>query len=137
MKKVKMAGVLAMLCTMWVHGARADESSISSRPINQDKEASIAFADKNIWNWQVLDNQTVLIETNSHRWYKARLLSPCINLPFKDRLGFESNPGGSFDKFSTIKTGNQTCPLISLTETAAPPKKSKKAASATEVKPAT
>jgi hypothetical protein len=85
-------------------------------------EARIAFASTNIWNWQVVDNRTVLIETNSHKWYKASLLSPCIDLPYSERIGFQSNTDGSFDKFSAIQTRGTLCPLISLTATDAPPK---------------
>jgi Family of unknown function (DUF6491) len=130
MAKTRILGVLALAYTVGVLPSHADEPSSSAPPPAQEKQASIAFADKNIWNWQVLDNQTVLIETNGRKWYKAKLLSACIDLPFKEKLGFESNPGGSFDKFSSIKTGNQTCPLISLTETTPPPKKGKKAPTA-------
>jgi hypothetical protein len=46
-------------------------------------------------------------------------------LPFAEKLGFESNPSGTFDKFSAIRVREQRCPLISLVETTAPPKKSK------------
>jgi hypothetical protein len=52
-------------------------------------------------------------------------MSPCIDLPFAERIGFETNPDGSFDKFSSIKVRNQRCPLVSLTKTAPPAKKSK------------
>jgi hypothetical protein len=52
-------------------------------------------------------------------------MSACIQLPFAERLGFESNPGGSFDKFSSITAHGQRCPLISLIETTPPPKKPK------------
>jgi hypothetical protein len=135
MAKAWIFGALALAYTVAILPSLADETSISSPPEGQEKQASIAFAGKSIWNWQVLDNQTVLIETNGHKWYKAKLLSPCLDLAFKEKLGFEANPGGSFDKFSSIKTGHQTCPLISLTETTAPPKKDKKAAAAPQ-KPA-
>jgi hypothetical protein len=88
-------------------------------------EAQIAFAKKNIWNWQVLDDQTVLIQDQGRRWYKATLFGHCINLPFANKIAFDSNPGGSFDKFSAILVRGQRCPLMSLVETTAPPKKVK------------
>jgi hypothetical protein len=87
-------------------------------------EAQIAFAKRNIWNWQVVDDQTVLIQDQGRRWYKATLFSHCINLPFAQRIAFDSNPGGTFDKFSAILVRGQRCPLRSLVETTAPPKKS-------------
>ena len=96
-------------------------------------EARIPFADHDgIYNWQVVDNRTVLIQGQDRRWYKAVLLSPCMDLPFAERIGFESNADGSFDKFSSIQVREQKCPLVSLVETTAPPKavKPKKPAAA-------
>ena len=89
-------------------------------------EAQIPFADHgNIYDWQVVDNKTVLIQTQAHKWYKATLMSACFELPFTEHLGFQSNPDGSFDKFSTIEVRGQTCPLVSLVETAPPARKPK------------
>jgi hypothetical protein len=89
-------------------------------------EVQIPFARTNLWNWQVLDDQTVLIQDQSRRWYKATLFGRCINLPFAgDRIGFDSNPGGTFDKFSAILVRGQRCPLQSLVASAGPPKKHK------------
>ena len=90
-----------------------------------ESEAQIHFAKRNIWNWQVVDEKTVLIQDQGRRWYKATLFGTCIALPFADRLAFDSNPSGSFDKFSAILVRGQRCPLSSLVKTAAPPKKTK------------
>jgi hypothetical protein len=89
------------------------------------REAQIPFAKRNIWNWQVVDDQTVLIQDQGRRWYKATLFNHCINLPFAQRIAFDSNPSGTFDKFSAILYRGQRCPLSSLVATAAPPKKLK------------
>ncbi len=93
----------------------------------ETSEASIPFADRGgIFDWRVLDDKTVLIESQQRVWYKATLLAPCTDLPFAERIGFESNPDGSFDKFSSIQYRDQRCPLVSLVKTTAPPKDSKK-----------
>jgi Family of unknown function (DUF6491) len=91
-------------------------------------EVQINFANHGgIWDWSVVDNKTVLIQDRSRRWYKATLLVNCIDLPFDQKLGFESNADGSFDKFSVVQTRSQRCPLTSLVRTDAPvSKKSKK-----------
>jgi len=88
-------------------------------------EVQIPFAKRNLWNWQVVDDQTVLIQDQSRRWYKATMFGHCINLPFADRIAFDSNPSGTFDKFSAILVRGQRCPLMSLVASSAPPKKSK------------
>ena len=87
-------------------------------------EVQIPFAKNNLWNWQVLDDQTLLIQDQSRRWYKATLFGHCINLPFANRIAFDSNPSGTFDKFSAILVRGQRCPLMSLVATTAPAKKS-------------
>ena len=87
-------------------------------------EVRIPFAKNNLWNWQVVDDQTLLIQDQSRRWYKATLFGHCINLPFAERIAFDSNPGGTFDKFSAILVRGQRCPLMSLVATSAPAKKS-------------
>lgn len=103
-------------------------------------EARIPFANHGgIYNWQVLDNRTVLIQGQNRKWYKATLFSACIDLPFTQRLGFKSNADGSFDKFSSLKVRGQNCPLVSLVETTPPAKKAKAKktdAPATSVTPA-
>lgn len=52
-------------------------------------------------------------------------MSSCFDLRFAERLGFESNPSGSFDKFSAITVRGQRCPLTSLVEAPPPPRKVK------------
>jgi len=79
----------------------------------------------------VVDDKTVLIESRARQWYKATLFGNCINLSFANELVFIPNPSDSFDKFSTIRSRGQRCPLVSLVETTPPPKKTKKAAAQT------
>lgn len=98
----------------------ADAAGAASPP----KEASIPFASKGgIWNWQVVDDKTVLIESRGRQWYKATLFGNCINLSFANGLLFIPNPSGSFDKFSSIRSRGQRCPLVSLVAIPAPVKK--------------
>jgi hypothetical protein len=88
-------------------------------------EVQIPFAKTNIWNWQVIDDKTVLIQDQSRRWYKATLFGPCINLSFANKIGFDSTPGGTFDKFSSLLVEGRRCPLSSLVKSDPPPKKPK------------
>lgn len=93
---------------------------------NPAPEVQIPFAKTNIWNWQVVDDKTVLIQDQGRRWYKATVFGTCNNLSFvSNRLAFDPNPSGSFDKFSAILVRGQRCPLSSLVKTTAPPKKAK------------
>jgi hypothetical protein len=109
-------------------GAFADDPAAASAAAASAPaaEARIAFSDRSIWSWQVIDNKTLLIETNSRKWYKASLFSSCTDLPFAERVGFKANSDGSFDRFSALVVRGQHCALTSLVETTAPAKKSKK-----------
>ena len=96
-----------------------------------EPQASIPFANRDgIYDWQVVNARTVLIQSLDRQWYKATLMSPCFDLPFAERIGFQTNPDGSFDKFGAITVRGQYCPLTSLVKTAAPVKKSKRHANA-------
>lgn len=112
---------LFLLSGMIAAAALADTPAAAPAP----QQAQIPFAKKNIWNWQVVDDKTVLIQDLSRKWYKATLLGDCINLGFAQRLGFDSGPTDTFDKFSAILVEGRRCQVTSLVSTAAPPKKSK------------
>jgi hypothetical protein len=124
----------ALLAVLIAAAAFADTAA----PAKAETQAQIPFANHGgIYDWRVVNDRTVLIQSQNRRWYKATLLSSCIELPFAETVGFESNADGSFDKFSSIKVRDQHCPLVSLVETAAPPTKSAphKPASAAPSKP--
>jgi hypothetical protein len=134
MKKTAL-GMIALLavgvgCVM--AGPREDAVTAAAPPsaaAPPPGEVQIKFANHGgIWDWDVVDSKTVLIQDRSRRWYKATLSVNCVDLPFEQKIGFESNADGSFDKFSTIQTRQHRCPLQSLVRTDAPvSKKSKKA----------
>jgi hypothetical protein len=46
-----------------------------------------------IYNWKVLDNQTMVVEDLSHNKFKLGLMGYCTNLAFKERVGFKSIGG--------------------------------------------
>ncbi|HVZ68864.1 MAG TPA: DUF6491 family protein [Rhizomicrobium sp.] len=47
-----------------------------------------------IYDWKAQDNSTLIVEDTFHRKFKVDLLGSCINLTFKQRIGFAS-PGGT------------------------------------------
>ena len=115
----------AVMSSMLVCAAVADSPT---PPPTAAPEARIPFADRGgIYNWQVVNDRTVLIQGQNRKWYKATLMSACIDLPFAERLGFESNADGSFDKFSSIQVRDRKCTLVSLVETSPPAKRARKA----------
>jgi hypothetical protein len=123
---IKMKLVSAVLSSLIASAAIGDTPATAASPRAPAAEASIPFANHDgIYNWQVVDDRTVLIQGQNRKWYKASLMSHCFDLPFAERLGFESNPDDSFDKFSSITVRGQSCPLTSLVEARPPPRKAK------------
>jgi hypothetical protein len=47
-----------------------------------------------IYDWKAKDNSTLIVEDTFHRKFTVALLGSCINLKFKQRIGFAS-PGGT------------------------------------------
>ena len=107
-------------------GAMAAEPAAAPLRAAPAAEARIPFANHGgIYNWQVENDRSILIQSQGRKWYRATLFNPCFDLPFSEAIGFETDPSGSFDKFSSIRVRGQTCRLNSLVETSAPPKKQK------------
>jgi hypothetical protein len=86
-------------------------------------EAAIPFPDSNtIRNWQATARDTLYIEGPRRQWYRATLMSPCLDLPFTETIGFETRGTPTFDRFSSIVVRGQRCPLTSLVRSSPPPK---------------
>ncbi len=131
-----MQFLAAIVACLIATAAIADTPAAPNTPA---AETQIPFANHGgIYNWQVINERTLLIQGQNRKWYKATLMSACFDLPFAEQLGFEANSNGSFDKFSSIKARGQNCPLISLVETTPPPRKvkSSKAAAPAAAAPA-
>jgi hypothetical protein len=93
---------------------------------DEGRQAEIHFANSGgIFNWQAAGNQALYIEGRDHRWYLAKLLSPCLDLPFTEHVGFETEANGDFDHFSTILVGREHCQVTSLIESDKPGAKQK------------
>lgn len=76
-------------------------------------------------DWRADGSSALYIQGRNRRWYRAELMTSCIDLPFAEHVGFVVEPSGEFDRFSAIIVRGQRCLLKSLTESAAPPSKNK------------
>jgi hypothetical protein len=96
-------------------------------------EASIAFARKNIWNWQADGDRGIWVQSLDHQWYYGAFLAPCIDLPFRQGVGFRFGPSGELDKFGAVVVRHYPeCVFKSFTRSDGPPhaKKAKPSAGA-------
>lgn len=106
-------------------------AAFADAPPSAPKEASIPFANMgSIRDWRVIDNQSLYIQDQHSRWYRATLFAPCSDLGFTEAIGIETRGTGRFDRFSTIIVRGERCTLASLVTSDAPPKKDKSKAEA-------
>lgn len=56
-----------------------------------------------IYSWNAPDNRTLIVEDDLHHKFKVSLMSPCIGLQFKERVGFKS-PGAT--RLSCLSRGD-------------------------------
>lgn len=57
-----------------------------------------------IWNWDALNDKTIIVEDNLHYKFKLNLIGTCYSLKFKERLAFRSIGGLSI---SCLEPGDQ------------------------------
>ncbi|HWA90685.1 MAG TPA: DUF6491 family protein [Rhizomicrobium sp.] len=74
-----------------------------------------------IYNWNALDDRTVIVENDFHQKFKLSLMVPCLNMQFHERLGFKVfggtglscvSKGDSVISGSSI--GPQSCPISKI-----------------------
>jgi hypothetical protein len=91
-------------------------------------EVSIPFADRGgIRDWRAVGRDALLVEGTGHHWYRVELFGPCFELPFVERVGFNANPTGEFDRFSAVFVRGQRCAVKSVTASAPPLRRTKDA----------
>ena len=91
-----------------------------------------------IYDWKAKDNSTLIVEDTFHRKFRVDLLGSCINLKFKQRIGF-SSPGGTSLSclsggdtvfFNDSALGRQKCSVKAVTDYTAEMEKADKDAAA-------
>jgi len=100
-------------------------------------EGRIAFANRRdgISTWQADGERGIWVQGPNRQWYYGKFMSTCIGLDFaENRLGFNTEPNGDFDKFSFVVVRDgfpERCQLTSLVTSNGPPTaKQRKAAAA-------
>lgn len=90
-------------------------------------EASIAFANQGgVDDWRATDSRTIYFEDSHGQWYRAVLMAPAFDLPFAERIGIDSGPNGTLDKFGAVVVRGQRYPFASFEKVAGPPPKRSK-----------
>jgi hypothetical protein len=90
-----------------------------------------------IYNWNALDDRTVIVENDFHQKFKLSLMTPCLNMQFHERLGFKVFGGTGLScvskgdyVISGSSIGPQNCPIAKIEAYTADMDKADKAAKA-------
>lgn len=91
-------------------------------------EASVPFVNQGVVDdFRPDGDQAVYLRANGFHWYHAKLMAPCPDLRFAERIGVETRGPDTLDRFATLLVRGQRCPLTSLVKADAPPAKAAKA----------
>ena len=90
-------------------------------------EVSIPFVGMgSINDWRADRRQGLWIQDVHRQWYYAKIMEPCNGLDFAQTIGFDANPGGTLDRFSSVLVPHEgRCQIQSLVRSNPPPKKVK------------
>jgi len=88
-------------------------------------QASIPFANHGgILNWRADRDQGLYVQDSRRQWYYAKFMGTCPGVNFSNGLGFNTEPMGTFDKWSTVVVpGEGSCFLQSVVASDGPPSK--------------
>jgi hypothetical protein len=126
MKRAYLTGVAAALCAAALPVAAPATAAPPAATTAATQEASIPFANSGgIYDWQDAGENAVYVQDAQRRWYLATLMTPCLDLPYATRIGFDVRGTGRFDRFSSIIVRGRHYPLTSLVASGPPPTKAK------------
>jgi hypothetical protein len=83
--------------------------------------AGACLRQANIYNWNSLNDTTVIVEDDYHQKFKLTLMSPCLNMQYKERLGFKVFGGSALacvsrgdEVIAGSQIGPQHCPISKI-----------------------
>jgi hypothetical protein len=99
----------------------ADQQPMETATKPAAAEASIPFTQfGTIRDWRPDGDRGLYIRGSGNQWYYATLMSKCNGINFTDTIGFDNEPNGTLDKFSSIRVDGQTCQFTSLVKSDPP-----------------
>ncbi len=123
MKKITMIAAAAACAISAAIPAAAPAAAVAQRSdaaIGQ--EARIAFPNaRTIRDFRATSRDTVYIQDRQRRWYRASVLSACLELPYALALGVDTRRSASLDRYSTLIVRGERCQLNSFVRIAGPP----------------
>lgn len=92
----------------------AEQAPVAFNVIESD--VRVPFADVRVRDYQVARDDSLILRAGANRWYRATIWEPCASdLRWAwDRIGLDTTPSGTLDKFSTVIVRGRRCPIRTL-----------------------
>jgi hypothetical protein len=117
----------AAAVTLLVSAGACADTGARAAPPNDGKTASTAeracFRAADVSSWAAVDRTTVNLRVNIRDFYQVKLLAPCGDIDFSQRIGIRAGRGSDFictgtnqdiDIIAPTPIGPQTCAATSL-----------------------
>jgi hypothetical protein len=120
-KENTMKRLAFLMAALIAASGASGRAATAQDPVQSSAHASIPFVDHGgIRDWRADNDRSLWIQARNDQWFYAETFGPCIGLKFANRIGFVTEPSGSFDRFSSIIVDGQKCTIDTLRETAPP-----------------
>ena len=110
----KAALAVGLVAATLAGSAAASESAV---------QPSIHFADHGgIYDWRANGDKGIWVQSIGGQWFYGTFMGTCLGLDTALRVGFQSEPTGDFDRWSTVIVPHESrCHLSTFEPSAGPP----------------
>jgi hypothetical protein len=74
----------------------------------------------NIYSWKAEGTNSILIKSVNGRYYRGSFFSPCVNLPWAEAVGFDTDVRDELDKYEGITVRGESCRFRTFSEISIP-----------------
>jgi hypothetical protein len=95
-------------------GGTSGNADATVKPVAKVRIPEV-FGTRQIKDWQVIDNKTIIIDTYSYGKYKATFMQTCMGIRFTETIGFMTQGPYALDESTTIFLSNgENCVIKEL-----------------------
>jgi hypothetical protein len=92
----------------------SEDAETTAKPVEKVRIPEV-FGTRQIKDWNVIDNKTIIIDTYGYGKFKATFVQPCLGIRFTDTIGFLTQGPYALDDTTTIMVSNgETCRIMDL-----------------------
>lgn len=88
-------------CAMQKSATVTHEGDICAKPVEKIRIPQL-FGTRQIKDWSVIDNKTIIIDTYSYGKFKATFSMSCNGIPYTETIGFLTQGPYMLDEYTTV-----------------------------------